>query len=629
MTPDIINLADGWPETRFDRDDDISGLARDEFTGLLNADNAWMAMVNGRIVRNEIPIDEFDGRSGTAYESPSTLYPLLYAMLDTGGDVETQYFTEETPISEADEKLSGGEFTGYIELSEDVLSGDYYAIYYGNRAMYVGFLGDGEVITGDEAFERADDEVGLYEVVSVDLDVTDIEPEPDTETTETDSVSNSPGVDSDAKPASDGATTDSETNTNSAAGKVDTTPGRDSTSSEEPISTDSPSTNTEAESEVDGSPTSDVGGDDSSASNEPSVDDFDRPDAVGGVDVTGGAAEEAGGNDRSDDTGEDVGKAESGASGVESPPTDESELDEIRDRLSRVADHVEANETGVENLQNQIAQLAERLDAVERRNQRLGERLEKGDVGGSNGQSSTGDEPEGESVSPGDALEQTDLFARYASKGEPTLEDAVEDPELRDEVSTNLQFETHTRFDRDNTVVDGEPFDDYFADTLERRLADWLTTELLYEIESTDNVEALEGIYDVLPEIDRFDIRGHVDVGEDAEGAPFDVVVRDQRGRPLVVADTNNTHDPVGESDVSTLVEKASTVATEHETLGAAVYVTESFFESGALEVADEETGGGFFSSRKGWVKLARKSGYHLCLVEGRREAFHITLPEI
>ncbi|TKX77227.1 hypothetical protein EXE53_27735, partial [Halorubrum sp. SD626R] len=58
---------------------------------------------------------------------------------------------------------------------------------------------------------------------------------------------------------------------------------------------------------------------------------------------------------------------------------------------------------------------------------------------------------------------------------------------------------------------------------------------------------------------------------------------------------------------------------------------TESFFEPGALETAGDAVGGGLFSrsKRASFVKLSRKRGYHLCLVEARDGGFHMTVPDL
>jgi hypothetical protein len=79
------------------------------------------------------------------------------------------------------------------------------------------------------------------------------------------------------------------------------------------------------------------------------------------------------------------------------------------------------------------------------------------------------------------------------------------------------------------------------------------------------------------------------------------------------------------------LVTDASDVCEEHETLAAAFAVTSSFFEPDALSTAREATSGSLLSREKyrSFVKLARKNGFHLCLVESREESFHLTVPEL
>jgi hypothetical protein len=59
--------------------------------------------------------------------------------------------------------------------------------------------------------------------------------------------------------------------------------------------------------------------------------------------------------------------------------------------------------------------------------------------------------------------------------------------------------------------------------------------------------------------------------------------------------------------------------------------VTASFFEPNALETASEATSGGLLSrdKRESFVRLGRKQGYHLCLVEAREGKFHLAVPEL
>ncbi len=156
--------------------DGLSDLAAADFSGAVSAVGTWVFMLNGRIIGIiDGDIEDFETASGTQYEAPHPSLPLLCAMEERGGDTRAKYYTNETPLREVDNTLQSGSFTGYVELSENVLSGDYYAVYYGGRRMAAAYIGNAErLLTGDEAFDRAADEVGIYEVTDVDIEVTDV-----------------------------------------------------------------------------------------------------------------------------------------------------------------------------------------------------------------------------------------------------------------------------------------------------------------------------------------------------------------------------------------------------------------------------------------------------------------------
>ncbi|HKJ58234.1 MAG TPA: hypothetical protein VKA37_03320, partial [Halobacteriales archaeon] len=157
----------------------LSDLAEDDFTGAVEAGGTRMFTLNGRVIGVfDGSISAFDGAESTAYEAPDPALPLLFAMQERGGEVRGKYYTDDTPLEEVDQTLTDGGFTGYLELSENVLSGDYYVAYYGGRSLAAAFIGnEGRVVTGREAFDLAADEVGIYEVRSVDLEVSEL-PEP-------------------------------------------------------------------------------------------------------------------------------------------------------------------------------------------------------------------------------------------------------------------------------------------------------------------------------------------------------------------------------------------------------------------------------------------------------------------
>jgi len=134
--------------------------------------------------------------------------------------------------------------------------------------------------------------------------------------------------------------------------------------------------------------------------------------------------------------------------------------------------------------------------------------------------------------------------------------------------------------------------------------------------------------------VDRAELDGTVEVETEEEtvSRSFDVVLRDRMGEPLVVAELNAEREPVTGDEMQALVDATTDVREGTDDLSAAMYVTASFFEPPALETAAEETGGGGFLSRsdkESYVKVGRKDGYHLCLVEDRNDAFHLTVPEL
>ena len=157
----------------------LSELAEDGFTGAVEAGGTRMLLLNGRVIGVfDGTVSAFERAESTAYEAPDPALPLLFAMQERGGEVRGKYYTDDTPLQEVDQTLTDGGFTGYLELSENVLSGDYFVAYYGGRSLPAAFVGnEGRVVTGREAFDLAADEVGIYEVRAVDIEVSEL-PEP-------------------------------------------------------------------------------------------------------------------------------------------------------------------------------------------------------------------------------------------------------------------------------------------------------------------------------------------------------------------------------------------------------------------------------------------------------------------
>jgi hypothetical protein len=753
MDSDIVEAVTEW-ESR-----EVTGgharladLADGSFTGAVTAGTAWLFMLNGRVVGVfDGSMADFDGGAVTAYEAPDPSLPLLFAMRETGGESRAKYYTEDTPLSEVDDTLSAGNFTGYVELSENVLSGDYYLVYHGGRSLACAFVGNSRrVLTGEEAFERAADEVGIYQVYEVDLEVTEVPEADGSETTGADDIdavgaattaaaagseteaTPDPGPAADAENESAPSTMDHgdadpegtvEPTRVDAGGSSDTTDGTDRTDSgdaeAEPTGTgaeaipDEPGTTDSGDAEA----SDPVAGDDetatapprssaqredtaASAATEVGAEESD-PDpraasAPGGVadtdsvrtpadqDVFSEEAEwrEATAIPSLDPSNSELPEGHPGApdDDVDAAPegTDGRSPRKTPRRPDRTASPTAAEETDADDEEGsetepdpQVAELRERLhearqareeaetdrerlsaraDDLESERDRYRERVQEleSDVEalqaevdrleGALAEAEAGPGgPGGRTMAPDAALEGTNLFVRYDSKGGATLEKAHAGDVDREAFVENLRLEHHTSFDTEDLTVADQPYGAFLRSTIEYGFVRWVVEDLLYEIRETGHTGDLDRLFDALPKVDRAELYGTVSVvytedgEENREQQTFDVVLRDRMGNPLVVANLNDSRDPATGDEMTSLVGTARRVKETSDSLGAAFFVTASYFEPGALETAADATGGGLLGREKraSFVKLSRKSGFHLCLVETREGNFHVNVPEL
>lgn len=139
------------------------------------------------------------------------------------------------------------------------------------------------------------------------------------------------------------------------------------------------------------------------------------------------------------------------------------------------------------------------------------------------------------------------------------------------------------------------------------------------------------GVFDPVSKADQIELYGGVLMplsdGE-AESQQLDIVIHDQVGRPLFMANLNDSRDPATRPMIIQFIKNSKGVANARETPDSAFMVTKNFFEPGALETATEETDGGLLgrSERKNFIKLSRKQSYHLYLVEARSGEFHLNV---
>jgi len=697
----------------------LSDLADEEFSGIVEADSGPSAcLLNGTAV------GVFDGRmsdlsdaEGTAYVAPDPALPLLFAMWETGGTLEDQYYTEDTPISQADETLSSGGFVGYLELGENVLSGDYYVCYYGDRSMSVAFVGSSErLVTGDEAFDRADDEVGIYDVYSVDLDVVEIpgsesddgvestttgigtgtEREPETETEAGRELrSESVGATADDGDRDDRTGTDPFGGPDEAS-DVESNPAWDRLSGWAGSVTDR-----DEGSQQDDRSQQDVGDDrrgrdrgrrdrqsddrqrgvTGHRENEPRADT--TPGSTGSTTGRAGDAGERARDDTSRPSGPGVPGGESRTADIdrlnEQIRRYESEIDGVRDRVStleanandrdRTVDRLESRLDEVENDVGDLRRIVMRLDqAVERLDAELAGSAESAAPERQPGTESTDaavdgstpdeeepgtaraglpledQEPDRETSPPTEpaedgslpvdrALRETTVLVQYGSQGRPTLTTAHEGAGDRPAVVDNLGLTVHTAFDERSVTVEGHSARKFLTDRLEYGFLDWLLRDLLFEIRDTGNDEALTDVYDAIPLIDRAEFQGEVKLEDEVSGTEtveFDLIARDDRENPLVVMNFHDGREPAEKGMVVELQKQAKRVR-ETAGLGAAFLVTTSYFDGKAKDVAEEATSGSILSrsSKRSYVRVSRKQGFHLCLVTVSDGEFHLKMPEL
>ncbi|UPV99865.1 hypothetical protein M0R88_15265 [Halorussus gelatinilyticus] len=301
-------------------------------------------------------------------------------------------------------------------------------------------------------------------------------------------------------------------------------------------------------------------------------------------------------------------------------------IQKLRSQLKQRKQQVEQLKSRLSDVESERNEYKRERDALRQEVERLEAKLESAGSGASGSAKRQLDRAQ--------AFDGTNLFVRYESKGKATLDEAAEGKVEASDVNANLRLEHHTQFEAEDVEVAGESFESFLTDSFEYRFVSWIIEELLYEVRDTGHRTSLKDLYESIPKIDRVDLHGSVSAGsgdDDTRQESFDIIMRDRMGNPLVVADLNDSRDPTTGEMMGSLVDAASGVAGTHDELSGAFQVTESFFEPEALETTESATSGGFLSreKRESFVKLSRKRGYHLCLVESRSGGFHLNVPEL
>lgn len=584
MSTRVLDRIEGWEQRRFtDGYRRLQQFADREFSGVVRVDGVELFMTRGVVIAvRGGDIETFESSTGTAHEAPSSVLPLLAVMQEQDSEVRDSFYTEQTPVSAVDETLSEGNFTGYIELSEDVLSGDYYIVYHVGKSTGVAFVGQsGQLLDGREAFDAANDEVGIYQVRPADIEPVDLpEPEP----VESDPAGETGGES--PTPADTG-----ESNGTTAPVGHDTASGGQGETAVDTGAGSEADTELRTVPSVDPSRTARNAEEDTAAESDETPSDGQTAPAETDPVADGTQSGSVAGTETGADTTTDN------------------------------AAPVQQLEKQVQKLERERDELREQLETVRGERDELRERLERVDQG------SGGTETAGE-LTPLEAMTESVVFVRYHSQGELTLKEVHGGEGRRETLQENLRLEVYGGFDGQVTV-DGTPYETFVEATLAYEFLEWAVTDLPFDIRATGNRNALQGLYDTVPEVDHADFQSSV--GLDGATERFDVVFRDQRERPLLVATVDTSREPVVGEQMEQLVTAAERVGGNTDRLQGAFLVTRSYFDGEALAIADEATKSTLLSRdrQKSFVSLSRKQGYHLCLVEAREGSLHLALPEL
>lgn len=308
----------------------------------------------------------------------------------------------------------------------------------------------------------------------------------------------------------------------------------------------------------------------------------------------------------------------------------DARIETLETRLEDMDSQRSELETDLETERSERKELESALETLRKERNQLETRVEELEAAAEREGSTAAADTN--SLAPEEAMAGTNLFVRYESKGEPTLE-ALGDGVDQAAVNGNLQLEHHTQFETDEATVDGQPFREFLEATGSYRFVSWLLRELPFELLDTGSRNSLGDLFEAISEIDRIEFDGTVTVdAESGTDQHFAIVMRDRMGNPLIVAEYNDDRNPVQGSELEALLEGARDVAGSVDSLAGAFFVTASFFEPAALETAENAASkGGLFSRQEkaSYVSPESGSGFHLGLVEDRSQAFHVTVPKL
>ena len=608
MDNGILKRIESWESRSFSN----GGLKLEEllssgFSGMIGSEMEWMFILNGRIIGYQgEKIQEFGKKDSNVYTAPHPALPILFYMQVSEKIGESmRYYTGEKSIEEIDSALKENKFTGYIELSDDVLSGDYYIVYHGGRSMDVAFIGNMDrLISEEESRRNIKSEIGIYQVNRVNIkpiDITIKDPEKkkaaeDVVESKNDKLekkhaeiienkellTQSKGMGNDTIETAIELEKEENKFKNEAAWRASrVVPSIDPRRDGELVELLKKSTEWKTE---DKNQYEKIQLNENVPSKKVEIEMEYITEKEEGYEKTVEEVEEM----------------------IES---DAKEI--VEEDTDRIIDH-ESENIELEGGENIIELISSDIESM------------KGNVS-----------MEKKTVDADYAMRSAIVFIRYKNPSGPTIIKSLKKKEKigKDAVNRNLNYGSNNQIQGINegtTLVKGdngepEEFNEYLEKTTEMKFIKWLFGSLIYEVIETGNIKSMKLVYAAIPKVDRIRFRHKIEAKEkngELRAYAFDIVMEDDAGNPLIVANMKkDSAEPTEISDVDMLVEGASRVSASVKSISAAFLVSSSFHSSEALTAADESMKKRFGSRKKEntKVKASRKNKYNLCLVECRK----------
>lgn len=186
MDTDVRSLPDQWTDVGVDQNVSLSkfGSTDKEFSGSLRwrdpddrgGDMCTAYVVGGHVVRSDTALPSSGDAVSVvkAKRAPNPALPFLTAVHQRG-ERKLHRYTKNLSIERVLDVLTGRPFSGYIELSENVISGNYYAVFHEGKPTCIGIRSAASSPdVGEPARELMLDEVGIYDLYQVAVDPVDL-----------------------------------------------------------------------------------------------------------------------------------------------------------------------------------------------------------------------------------------------------------------------------------------------------------------------------------------------------------------------------------------------------------------------------------------------------------------------